>query len=72
MMYLKIQEWKKIFWKNKWKKNKLKNFDFLIFWYFFSIQHSVKSPASGKENVRFTDSPDFENSSNFRTGRALL
>ena len=54
------------------KKNKLKNFDFLIFWYFFSIQHSVKSPASGKENVRFTDSPDFENSSNFRTGRALL
>ena len=33
---------------------------------FFS---SVKSPASGKENVRFPDSPDFENLPDFRTGR---
>ena len=34
--------------------------------FFFS---SVKSPASGKENVRFPDSLDFENLPDFRTGR---
>ena len=28
----------------------------------------LKSPASGKENVRFPDSPDFEISLDFRTG----
>jgi hypothetical protein len=50
---------KKIFWKKKFMK-------ILIF---FSIFHSVKSPVSGKENVRFPDSPDFENSPDFRTGR---
>ena len=33
------------------------------------IFRSFKSPASGKENVRFPDSPDFENSPDFRTGR---
>ena len=31
--------------------------------------NKFKSPASGKENVRFPDSPDFENSPDFRTGR---
>ena len=35
----------------------------------FSIFKSVKSPAFGKENVRFPDSPEFENLPDFRTGR---
>ena len=30
-------------------------------------QSSVKSPASGKENVQFLDIPDFEKLSDFRT-----
>ena len=34
----------------------------------FSFFRSVKSPASGKENVRFPDSPDFDNLPDFRTG----
>ena len=38
---------------------------------FFSIFHSVKSPASGKENVWLPDSPDFENSPDFRTSRPV-
>ena len=42
------------------------NFFFLDF--FFLIFRSFKSPASGKENVRFPDSPDFENLPDFRTG----
>jgi hypothetical protein len=29
----------------------------------------VKSPESGRENVRFQDNPDFENLLDFRTGR---
>ena len=29
---------------------------------------SVKSPTSGKENVRFPNSPDFEKVLDFRTG----
>ena len=33
------------------------------------IFKSVKSPASVMENVRFLDSPDFENLPDFRTGR---
>ena len=33
------------------------------------IFRSFKSPASGKENVRFPDCPDFENLQDFRTGR---
>ena len=37
--------------------------------FFLAIFKSVKSPASGKENVRFPDSPDFENLPDFRTGR---
>ena len=37
-----------------------KNCEAFIF-IFSSICKSVKSPASGKENVRFPDSPDFEN-----------
>jgi hypothetical protein len=36
------------------------------------IFKSVKSPASGRENVRFPDSPDFENLPDFRTGRRAL
>ena len=28
-----------------------------------------KSPTSGKENVQFQDSPDFDNLPDFRTGR---
>ena len=54
-MYLKIQKLKKEFWKKKLD--------------FFSIFNSSKSPATGKENVRFPDSPDFENFPDFRTGR---
>ena len=46
----------------KFKRKKKLDFFFLIF-------RSFKSPASGKENVRFPDSPDFENSPDFRTGR---
>ena len=38
-------------------------------WIFFSIFKNGRSPASGKENVRFLDSPDFENLPDFRTGR---
>ena len=50
-----------------WKieKNLKKNY-FLIF---SSIFKSFKSPASRKENVRFPNSPDFENLPDFRTGR---
>ena len=60
------------------KKNLKKKFEifFKIFFlkfsfldFFFLIFRSFKSPASGKENVRFPDSPDFENSPDFRTGR---
>ena len=36
---------------------------------FFSVINSAISPLSGKENIQFPDSPDFENSLNFRTGR---
>ena len=36
---------------------------------FFPIFSSDKSPASGKENVRFLVSPDFENLPDFRTGQ---
>ena len=46
--------------------NKQKKFEFYFILYFF---RSFKSPASGKENVRFPDSPDFENSLDFQTGR---
>ena len=42
------------------RKLKKKNLDF------FSI---FKSPASGKENVQFPDSLDFENLVKFQTGR---
>ena len=42
--------------------------------FYFSFK-GVKIPVSGKENVRFTDSPDFEILPDFRTdmtsGRAL-
>ena len=38
------------------------------FFYFSSIFKSVKSPASGKENVLFQDSQDFENLPDFRIG----
>ena len=34
-----------------------------------NIFKSFKSPASGKENVLFPDSPYFENFPDFRTGR---
>ena len=50
-----------------WKKN-LKFFFWKNFLDFFSIS---KSPASGKENVRFPDSPDFENLLDFQTGRDI-
>ena len=36
---------------------------------FFPIFSSDKSPVSGKENVRFLVSPDFENLPDFRTGQ---
>ena len=35
---------------------------------FFSICKSFKSPAYGKENVRFLHSPDFENLPDFQIG----
>ena len=63
-MYLKIQELKKIFEKNFEKKKNSK-----FFFSFFFVFNSIKSPVSGKENVRFLDSPDFENSPDFQTGR---
>ena len=42
---------------------------FFFFWFFSPIFSSDKSPASGKENVRFLVSPDFENLPDFRTGQ---
>ena len=48
------------------KKKKLKKKIEVLFFIFFPI---LKSPASGKENVRFPDSPDFDNLPDFRTGR---
>ena len=57
--------------KNPKKKSKKKNFWKFFFWIFFGffspIFSSDKSPASGKENVRFLVSPDFENLPDFRT-----
>ena len=51
-------------------ENKQKNLEifFLKFLLFLKVL-KLKSPASGKENVRFPDSPDFENLPDFRTGR---
>ena len=54
---------------NSKKKNSKKYNLFFWFLIFSSIFKSFKSPASGKENVRFPDSPDFENLPDFRTGR---
>jgi hypothetical protein len=48
-------------------------FFFLDFFLIFSsIFKRANSPASGKENVRFPDSPDFENLPDFPTGRRAL
>ena len=63
---LKKKELKKKIWKKKFEKKK--NI-YIFFWIFSSIFKSFKSPASGKENVRFPDGPDFENLPDFRTGR---
>jgi hypothetical protein len=49
---------------NKEKENLKKKFIF-----FFSIFISVHSPVSGKENVRFPDSSNFENFPDLRAGR---
>ena len=43
-----------------------------FFCFFFSFLNSVKSPASGKENVRFPDSLDFENSPDFQSGLDVM
>ena len=66
---------KKKFWKNfrifffwKFFEKKFHLF-FQFFGFFFSNFKSVQSPASGKENVRFPNSLDFENLPDFRTGR---
>ena len=59
-MYLKILGIEE----KNWKKN-----IYSKFFGFSSIFNNAKSPASGKDNVRFPDSPDFENSPDFRTGR---
>ena len=62
---------------NKQKKKKIlkKNFEKNFFWNFFLkkilIFSSDKSTASGKVNVRFLVSPDFEHLLDFRTGRDL-
>ena len=61
-MYLKINK-KKI----EKKIEKKRKIGFLKI--FSSIFKSFKSPASGKENVWFPDSPDFDNFPEFRTGR---
>ena len=50
------------------KKKKIEKI-FDNFFFLSSTFKSVKSPASGKENVRFPDSPDFENLPDIRTGR---
>ena len=50
------------------KINKQKSLHF-VFDIFFDISKLLKSPASGKENVWFPDSPDFENLSDFRIRR---
>ena len=52
--------------KKNFEKEILNFFFFLIFSPIFS---SDKSPASGKENVRFLVSPDFEGLPDFRTGQ---
>ena len=47
------------------------NFSF-FFVLFISIFKSFKSPASGKKNVQFLNSPDFDNNCpDFRTGRDI-
>ena len=53
------------------KKKFEKNFNFQenFLFFFSSTFKSVKSPASGKEKVRFLDSLYFENLPDFRTGR---
>ena len=66
---LKKKIWKKKFEKKKfekkvWKKNLKKKFEKknLKFYFFYFIFFPIfNSPASGKENVRFPDSPDFDN-----------
>ena len=50
--------------KKKFEKKVLK----FYFLYFFPI---FKSPVSGKENVWFPVSPDFDNLPDFRTGRDI-
>ena len=53
---------------------KLKQTCFFIFFLdiFFLLFRSFESPASVKENVLFPDSPKFENSLDFQTGRDVL
>ena len=53
---------------NKQKKNLEKNTKNRIFFDFYRVE----SPASGKENNWFPDSPDFENLPDFGTGRDVL
>ena len=57
---------KKIWKKNFEKKIKIWNFFWIFYFEFFSI---FNIPASGKENVRLPDGPDFDNLRDFRTGR---
>ena len=64
MKFFKLKQTKKLR-----KKEFEKKFEIFFEIFFFLIFRSFKSPASGKENVRFPDSPDFENSPDFRTGR---
>ena len=55
--------------KYQFLKKNFENFFLDFFLIFFPIFSSDKSPASGKENVRFLVSPDFENLPDFRTGQ---
>ena len=64
----KLKNFKKIKKKKKKKLKKEKKKNLKIFG-FFPIFSSDKSPASGKENVRFLVSPDFENLPDFWTGQ---
>ena len=58
--FLVLKKRRKIEKKEKEEKKSINVFLFLFLYFFFSIFKGVKSPASGKENVRFLSSLDFK------------
>ena len=48
------------------------NFFGLFIVTFSLLLKSFKNPSSGKENVQFLDSPDFENFPDFQTGHDIF